>query len=958
MPQTPFVLFPWSKPFLPDMIRFLAQQTDPAQAVLLLPNARPVRYIIDLFRCNHYVGLLPTLLPIEDTTHAWLAANEPLLPFASVLDAIDLLYHVVRDALPDDPFLKHAFHAMSLQHFWPWGIRLYQLLEELYTHGISPKDIEIQPSAPQNANALFAALGRIHEGYQEALSRHGLTTQGSLLARIAKNTTTLPPMLDPQKHPVFCCGFSHMVGAVEHIVHSLWQNGAHMLIHADPNLVLDPLHAHHACHCFADLAKRWNTHIVLAHEECTPTKPRIRFFAGFDAHSELLALKASLTNQDPTLSCALVLANPDLLIPALHHLPRTDVNISLGYPLARTLLGQLFANMGRLHERMRDDGAIYWRDLIHILSHPYTARLLAQDLGEETQETLQKLLDAIPLGTSYQNWESLLTRTLQEPAQSSVFALLTTLITQCHAAKSLGELSLVYHDVCERLALLLPHAHYPLDAKALQTVLESLLPTIASSLLANTPLPKQTQYTLFNALLAQEEIPFEADPLTGLQVVGLFETALVHFQALHIVDASDDILPGIPNQDPLFPEELRRLTGLPTLAERQLKSEYHLFRLAASSQSLTLYWQEGHTNSQTGEGKKIPSRFVEQMLWQIEQEQGHVITNGPPLERANVILDAPLAEPVPLPKTEAIALKLNALIAQGISSTALDHYLSCPRSFACHYLLNLTPHAEVNEGDCPDKIGQCIHALLKRLYTPFLGKSLPAQAISKEELLDALHTELAITDFGNIPAVSASVLETAAEILLGRFLEQQPPTTILALEKNFQTDVSVAKKNYHLYGVIDRLDRRNDSLLLLDYKTGRLKLPNLTFWDNEALFDEIDHMLFGNASHNDLQSLLGLVRDTMPSLQLPFYLVLCTHKCQDLYHALPHNAALIHLAEDGKEMPLFAPDSPLPDLKRLRFCTSLVALAITCLTQSQAFEPLVGQACTYCPYQCLCLLPQ
>ena len=83
-------------------------------------------------------------------------------------------------------------------------------------------------------------------------------------------------------------------------------------------------------------------------------------------------------------------------------------------------------------------------------------------------------------------------------------------------------------------------------------------------------------------------IPLEADPLLGLQIVGLcgdYAFALCWMQATIFFQA--------------FPRELRQVTGLPTLASSQLK--------IARSDALHLFGQEIVVRDALVEGKRSRS---------------------------------------------------------------------------------------------------------------------------------------------------------------------------------------------------------------------------------------------------------------------------------------------------------------------------------------------------------------
>ena len=70
----------------------------------------------------------------------------------------------------------------------------------------------------------------------------------------------------------------------------------------------------------------------------------------------------------------MVLPHPALLMPTLHHLPRKDVNISLGYPLDRSLLARLADTVFRVRESRRPDGRTHLLPL-DLIRHPYVRML-------------------------------------------------------------------------------------------------------------------------------------------------------------------------------------------------------------------------------------------------------------------------------------------------------------------------------------------------------------------------------------------------------------------------------------------------------------------------------------------------------------------------------------------------------------------------------------------------------
>ena len=964
MHESPFLLFSWHSPFLPHLLRHVEDlcQGQREDVVILVPNNRPFRYIVDIYRKNGISGLLPHVVTLEDAVDSWLLANHiPPRPHASLLDMCALLHSCVQKLGAQNAFLAEMSH-MDLGHFWPWGCRLAALLEELFRQGQSPINLpNTLEASSKEASALLASLGHIHTAYTSLLSQKNLSTPGYDLFQAAQ-LPVIPHSLAPSPHKhLFVAGFSVLDGAEERLLKRLWQQGAQICLHTDPALASKDSQVHHACLCHKEWCERWKAQTVLYPTEASTSWPRYRLHAGYDAHSQLLALNQDLIaqwqNTKPG-THALILARPSLLVPVLHHLPSKQVNVSLGYPLKRTLFGQLLTILLTLKEREREDGLFYWRDLLHFLRHPYLQRL------SETEEyqglDLAQLEAAIAQSQRFQDPASHLPKLFEDQAiiarYHKLFALFLHAFAKTATLSDLAKsLSAITHFLLTQSGI--AWQNYPLDLEAISRVEDVLLPTLSEAIMAYEPISFALQKHLLEALIEAERIPFEADPLTGVQVMGLLETRLLHFDHLSILDATDDLLPGNPSQDILLSEGLRLALHLPGSRELQKRSEYNLFRLMANAQTVSIYWQEGVSRSSQTEGKKIPSRFVEQIIWQLEQEQGVVLgPNDSPRSTAKPHLSVRVPDAKRLSKTAALQARLAELLSKGVSPTQLDSFLSCPLAFARRYLLSLKPYEELTEGEAPNLVGQCIHRLLQKIYTPYLGREITKGSIAEATLAQYLEEELQRADLGNLPAISYYILKNAAHTLLGKYLEEQPTTTILELEQNMRCHFPFGSGKASLFGIVDRLDRRHDELVIIDYKTGQLKLPAPGFWENHSFLDALRQDLALSKPLEHLVPHMAYLREALVSMQLPLYLVLSQSHCQKRYAQLPHNACLIKLADGGEENALFTDDCSLEDQDRLRACQDILQLTLRCLWECSAFEAMASDHCRYCPYNGLCLL--
>ena len=213
---------------------------------------------------------------------------------------------------------------------------------------------------------------------------------------------------------------------------------------------------------------------------------------------------------------------------------------------------------------------------------------------------------------------------------------------------------------------------------------------------------------LARQLLQQQRIPFEADPLGGVQVLGMLESRLLQFDRIFIVDATDDVLPGAPGQDPLLPDSLRRILGLPDARRRERAASHTLYRLCACAREVHFYWQESQGRSGLMDSKKARSRFVEQLIWAHEQRTGALLTPGTaPLAVAACDVTPMPPRALSLKRNQALQDAMRDFLAAPIPPTALDTYLHCPLAFVWKHLCRFRPVQEVNEKDDPRKWAPC-----------------------------------------------------------------------------------------------------------------------------------------------------------------------------------------------------------------------------------------------------------
>ena len=989
-PVSPFCIVPWDDDFMMRVHDLARDMTNhrPGKAVIVFPLNRPRRYLLDIYRREaDRPLLLPHIINAGQLVQTCLESWTRSVPrMAGTLDQVavlkEILLDISREEKAETALVKLAESLKEddgMARFYPWGARLAHLLDECAGHMVEAEDLlHVDDMVAPYAVALLGSLSRIQERYRSALRARGLSTPGldaQHAAQLAGADPDLPLKL--QGKSIILAGFVRLTRAEDRLFRYLWEHGARICLHTDPDILTGA--GHWSCGEHKEWLSRWKAKGELLGERKN-SRPNIRFHAGYDLHSQLLELrKELLEHPHPEESRAVVITHDSLLMPTLHHIPEKNINISLGYPLERSLLAQLVERLLETRRGMNGAGLVHSKSLLTLNRHPYVrmlgvpsaegadpmplrpflsrleARLRTGSRMVDAQNCASELADDI-LG----ELEKAPSEALCEATGQLLEKVMDVLVTRWRHLETLEDMASRLRELCQ--LLLENGAHiwprFPLDAECLARLMQGVIPALSDNDMATERLSPESLFAIVRQHLAEQRVPFEADPLTGLQILGTLETRLLHFDRVYMLDVTEDALPGAPARDPLLPDTLRPLLGLPDNSRRDMLAAHTFHRLIAGAKEVVLYWQEG---VQTGvmDGKKLRSRLVEEAVWHVEQRKGELLKPGtdPLFASAFPMTEPPLPQYAPILRTRAVNDSMRELMSRRpLSPTALDTYISCPARFFHRYVCSLREVDEVMEGDDHLGVGIMLHAVLQRAYSPFVGGAVPPGSLNPETLEALFREELEKSGLAvNLPAQSRFMLEIAGPSRLRTFAASQPPVLeLLQLEHEVSALLEEGGHRFTLKGTIDRLDRREQGLVILDYKSGSTgRQPHASFWDDERLWDAM------RAWRPGLADPLPELAASLPSIQLPAYLYLCANDPQNaayLHRAPLFDAALVQLADRGEELPLLGPkvdeekrafviEERIPDL--LRFVLRHMGTA-------EGFSPRRTERCERCPYRSCC----
>ena len=544
-------------------------------------------------------------------------------------------------------------------------------------------------------------------------------------------------------------------------------------------------------------------------------------------------IATELNKKNPNSSSVIVLGDENLLHPTLSALHQnvSDWNITMGYPLAKTMLSSFYYNLFELLQNYSEAGHSI-HEVKAILEVASTG-LVLEDNGESLADTIalfqKSNRDYIPVETLI-NFGGELSDLLFSPF-SSVNTFLERIQKITIAFKtfySSSDKESLYAHYCDRFLILWEDLSEQHEDKKLMTTLEDVK-------------------MVFQLMVQQETLDFSGDALSKLQIMGVLETRLLDYDNVIITNVNEGILPFGKTPFSVIPFDVRRKFEMNTFIEQDHLYAYHFFRLLQRAKNIYLLYNATPEGLFSGE----KSRFLVQLEY--FKSPKHKLSFKQ-IDQPLTVQKTSLKEAV---KTSAVLKQLDEIAIQGFSPSSIGQYIRNPYLFYEQRMLKIKP-LEANENDlsAQDK-GTIMHEVLELVYTPFLNKKLSSQDYDKmlltlPKLLEKTFNSVYKNNsqrtgknhiiFNVMEKILTSFLiEEKSQIAKGRDLK------ILGLEYRFSKPIWVKglEKEIIFKGSIDRIDSLDGVIRFVDYKTGNVTGSDLSFrhWD-ELISDPKKSPLF------------------------------------------------------------------------------------------------------------------
>ena len=517
----------------------------------------------------------------------------------------------------------------------------------------------------------------------------------------------------------------------------------------------------------------------------------------------------------------IVLPQDYMLFPILNAIPdKVDkLNVTMGYPLKDTPLFGLLEAAIELQEHASlspENGlSFYHKPTLDILSHPY--------LYKEDKNPLDKLIGEI----KKKNQIRVFQKEIQE-LQSTVVNTIFRQVGEGSLAGYLQEIvSVLGGQVIERFGL---EREYLYHFQQLLARLREILDKQTAAI------DIKTFKGLFRKATRSVKIPFSGEPVEGLQVMGVLETRNLDFKHVFMLNMNEDIFPSSQRSGSFIPYRIRKAFELPTFETQDAIYAYLFYRLFHQGKQLSFYYNMYADFGLSGE----ISRFIRQ----IELESGLKV-NWKKLSNSIQVNEI---KSISIDTTDEVLDKLaiytNKVPEQDqrrLSASALNIYFDCKLKFYFRYVLRLFSGDEMSDDLDARHFGNALHKTLEYLYLDTMEEK-GSRIIDEndffrlESSIDGAMEKAFKEEFGMKGKKRFEFKDRNVVMaeLIRKFVKQviemdraYAPFEVVSLEDEdkyqrfIEIDSNGKSVGVKLGADIDRVDRKNGTVRVLDYKTGR-----------------------------------------------------------------------------------------------------------------------------------------
>lgn len=804
----------------------LAQNSDLSAFNIVLPGKRPIVFIRQILEENNYSGFLPDFFTIEELINR-IADKQAIQGIALWLFAFDVYKSL--NLIPNDDFADFLKWFPTLQKDWDDILKFSENDQAVLQYMFDEErikdwaqDLGEDDNIPRkkflnfwkNMNVFLPVLKEKLQEKNWATSGMIHETAKARIVDFAKNTN---------EQFVFC-GFNAFTPAEEKLVRSLLQwNKGQCFFQADHYYFDDErqeagkfLRNHKTWKEFNDSrAFQW-----IEDDFNQPKNIKVYEVSGNITQTKILPEIFKEIENKTYSNTAVVLLDENLLPASLDVMYSVqNLNITMGFPLKNLSFSNAIKQLLYLQKQLeKNKSSYYYRDIFPILEElpkDVEDEVIINDFKAKIEERnivyiSKKLLNELLGSLSYFNL-------LQKADSTNGY--LDALIAFCKKIKWLEIDDIQYENV----------SHFE---NAFRIIKNQLSPY-------QFEIKMETLEILINQHINSESIDFQGEPLRGLQIMGLLETRLLNFENVIMLSVNEGKLPLGNSQNTYIPFDIRRFFDLHTFLENDSIYAYHFYRLIQDSKNVHLLFNALSSGVNTGE----KSRFITQIEMESSHQIEHLI-----IENSSEPI---ITQPIEISKTDIVLERLQKW-KEKVSASHLTSYLYNPIDFYLSKILNSSETDEIEEELSVKNYGNLVHYTLQEVY-----EILKDKVLKESDLRDSIkaidqYIETAIEKLKHQPefyekgmnfihrAIAKKVIESILNFDL-ELVKKGNKLEIIDIERRFENVDFYLEENDKIsfFGFIDRIDRLNGTLRIIDYKTAKIK--NLTVKIDDTNVDAYFH---------------------------------------------------------------------------------------------------------------------
>ncbi len=768
---------------------------DLSDICIVFPNKRPKLYLRKMLSEKLKSSYIPpSIFSLQEFANKVLMQMYPF-EHLELLDAVYILREIFRKK-EIDIGIKDRF-----SDFLPWGIRILKAIDELELNNVDFEKIKMYKQyaeVPERIKNILEILKDLKDEFYKEMEERKKFTRGYLY----KNLKEVDFDLDYRE--IIFAGFYAFLPLEELFLKKIWEK-------CDTKIFFLETREKRAIYEFM---KRNN----LDYTAIKPLdyKPDIKFIKVKDYYAQAIFFREKLGEikekvKDPAeIGC--ILPSPDVLESVIGEVItafKSDFNISMGYNFRLTPFFSFIKKFLDLKREIKDL-KFYHRSLLSFLHHPFIVSIFSEE-AREIEDKIRKL--NTEKGRIYFELREL----VEEKFDKDFVRILHYGMEKIECIKDFVK---IMEDTLYLIFDKIKNGTESILFRVFFNESLGILERLKSLILADEEMDTDEIARIIIPYLSSYSIPLKGDPLRGVQILGVLEARLIPFKKIFFFDLIEGIYPKSYKYDPILPEGLRKMLGLPSYKENEAIYAYNFYQIVENAKEVYLIWYEKEEDVDSTE-----SRFVQRILWEKEKEKRKLLYDEIPFISYNPVITK--EERKIVKKDDRIMSILYKRAEEGIHITDLDTYLTCPFRFYQSVVLRNKEDKDISEEPDFRGLGSFLHDVLENFYRKnFMNKVPEWNDDMKREFIEYLSCKYD-EKFGKEKETQWFRKEFLL-IKMRQFvdiLEQKDKGIVKELEVKIDHKLRVNEElTVKLKGKIDRIDEKSGYLRVIDYKSSKGEL--------------------------------------------------------------------------------------------------------------------------------------